>query len=112
MSTTVLVLEDNNDKIVQLLNKYPDIFVGRTILIMRNEVEAELFMSTVTGQVILVIDYELDPGCGDGLSFLKFCLSRYSLYIEEVILTTFSDWALAEMINCCLVYNVNYEKVI
>lgn len=109
MKSPILILENNVSKIANLMLAKHDLFHGRPICIFCVELEAQLLMSTMSGPVILMIDDELDPGCGNGLSFLKFCIQRFSKLIEKVYITTHSKSAREEMIHCCEVYNIKWE---
>ena len=109
MKSPILILENDISKIASLFAKKPELFNERPVCIFYTEIEAQLVMSTMTGPVILMIDDELDPGCGNGLSFLKFCIKRFSNIIEKIYIITSNK---SEMIHCCEVYDISYEILI
>ena len=106
----VLILEDNDAKIAGFFMKYSELLNQQTVFVARTVEAAQAFIESEPGLVTIFLDYELSPGCGDGLTFLKWVL-KYSLpFIEHVYITTFSALVATEMAELLSVHNIPHER--
>lgn len=98
-----LILEDNRDKVTLIAERYN---LHDYVLVSGETSACEAlgahFHRDVANKATIFLDYELSPGCGDGLSFLKTIIDgKFSRQIETVVVTTGSPRAAREMIAMC-----------
>lgn len=105
-----LILEDNADKVVLLFYKYPSLMTAGTYITCYQS-EAEAFMRMHTTEVTLFLDYELLPGCGDGVSFLKHVIAEHKHWLKLVVAITGSPTAREEMERLCKEASIPFETL-
>jgi hypothetical protein len=69
----VLILEDNIFKVHKLIDSEYLKFQNKAWAVTAHEMEAERLMRHNEGRAFeaVYLDYELGPGCGDGMNFLR-----------------------------------------
>lgn len=96
----ILILEDNQDKVGNFLIKQEGI--KEPMIWFQRQLEAQEFVEIYNGQIQLVLDEELWPGCGSGHQFLEWVIEKHKNKIKSVIVNTFSITmrkVMAEMVN-------------
>jgi hypothetical protein len=95
-----IILEDSDSKIVSILTKYD--LTKHHITICRNVRAARIFLSSSPSTPIdLFVDYELDPGCGNGLEFLEYALLTWKHSIGDLVITSLGIEKAREMRQLC-----------
>lgn len=100
MTNTYLILEDSQAKVTVVVAK--EEWERDHLLIVRNVAMGKHLLDTLEGPVTLVLDGELDPGCGFGIDLLKYATTVHRSKIKEVCLITNSMMMRAEMFNLCI----------
>lgn len=107
----VLILEDNNDKIANIFMKYGELLRYQTVFIARTVETAKAFVESDPGLMTIFVDYELDPGCGDGLQFMNWLMLNAAHFVERVVITTFSLTVGKEIARLCREKGIEAEKL-
>ncbi len=103
-----IILENEMGKLVSVLTKYD--LDKANIFIARSSIAAErMFLHALATPIDLYVDYELDPGCGNGLSFLEEILPKYHALVNKVIITSFSNECAKAMARRCDMHGVGWE---
>ncbi len=86
----VLILEDNDEKLFNVLLKFKDVIAKKEVYIARNVEQAKAFVLTDPGLLWVFLDEELGPGCGTGTQFLEWLLVSAPMMILHVVATSYS----------------------
>lgn len=110
MSSVVLILEDNDDKIVNIFMKYAETLRGKEIFIARSVAQAQHYLAGDPGITTLFVDYELDPGCGNGIELLEWVMITFIHFIELIVVTTLNPGYSKQMCRLCTQHGVPFER--
>lgn len=105
-----LILENESQKLLAILTQYK-LMYDQPFYATKWETDALAFIRSRCEEMTLYVDYELDPGCGDGISFLRDALSEKHMWIEKVVITSQSPDAQREMQEQCRLSGIPYEIV-
>ncbi len=100
---SILILEDNDEKIQNILVKYKDLFKNNEVFIARSVETAKWYISADPGGIWLFLDYELAPGCGTGTEFLDWMLAKAPQFLHRVIAISYS-------LEACKLWRAMCEK--
>jgi hypothetical protein len=90
----VLILEDNLNKVQQILREAEDVLRAKVVLICGYVGEAWIDSQPPGVVVDAFVDYELHPGAGNGVNFLEECVPSR---IGTVYLTSMNPGMRKEM---------------
>lgn len=99
---TFVILEDTQQKVDLIVNRLK--LEREHLLVLRNVSAAKAIASAIPeefGKITLILDGELEPGCGFGIDFLAWALAKFPERIERVYANSFSKRMNAEMIAAC-----------
>ena len=99
---TFVILEDNQQKVDLVVNRLK--LERNHLLVFRNVAAAKAVVSAIPeemGKITLILDGELEPGCGYGIDFLTWALAKFPQRIERVYTNSFSKRMNEEMAALC-----------
>lgn len=111
MSSAVLILENDDGKIINIFSKYLDYLKKKDIFIARTVAQAQRFLADDPGIVTMFVDYELDPGCGNGVEFLEWVSMTFSHFVELVVITSLSAEYSKQMCRLCSKHGIPFERL-
>lgn len=87
---SILILEDNDDKVMKILTTYKDMVKNNPVFIARSSAQAVGFILASPGEFYLFLDQELMPGNGSGTQLLEWILAKPNCGLIGVVATSFS----------------------
>lgn len=109
----LLILEDNFDKILNLLVRFREEIAGLTILIADSETKAQLLIEELIAfeaeTWTLWLDQELIPSGGTGYSLLSWCITEYHTPDHVKIITHSLDYG-KKMAQLCREYTIEASQ--
>lgn len=103
----ILILEDNVYKIQKIVDHNYQAWANKTVLITGYELEAKRVVNRVIDE--LYLDYELFPGAGDGMSFLRGMTKEGC---RKVFITTMNPYVAKEMAALCREKGITCERLV
>ena len=109
----LLIVEDNLDKILNLLAHYREEIAGLTILIADSETKARLLIEELIAaeaeEWTLWLDNDLIPGGGSGYSLLSWCIAEFHTPDHVNVITHSLEYR-KKMIQLCRTHNISCSQ--
>jgi DNA-binding response OmpR family regulator len=104
MIRTYLIVEDNQQKVEQIVSQLK--LEKHHLFVVRNAAMAKHLLDILPGLLTLVLDGELDPGCGTGLEILEYATAKHCDKIVAVIANSFAKSMNEAMITRATQYRI------